>query len=57
MLRQSHPEVAKKLLEETQRDVWNRWKTYEAWANLPASDKPTKSAAEKTGPSEHVPAD
>jgi pyruvate-ferredoxin/flavodoxin oxidoreductase len=32
MLQQSHPDVAKKLLEEAQQDVANRWKTYEAWA-------------------------
>ena len=31
-LRQSHPEMAKKLLEEAQQDVVNRWKKYEALA-------------------------
>ena len=32
MLRQSQPEVAKKLLEEAQQDVAERWKKYEALA-------------------------
>src|SRR5437660_9481888 len=34
MLKQSHPEEAKKLLEEAQQDVLNRWKIYEAWAGM-----------------------
>lgn len=32
MLQQSHPQVAKKLLEQAQQDVVNRWKKYEALA-------------------------
>jgi pyruvate-ferredoxin/flavodoxin oxidoreductase len=32
MLRQNHPEAAKKLLEEAQQDVAKRWKTYESLA-------------------------
>jgi pyruvate-ferredoxin/flavodoxin oxidoreductase len=32
MLKQGHPEEAKKLLEEAQQDVVNRWKIYESWA-------------------------
>jgi len=33
-LKQSHPEAAKALLKEAQQDVLNRWKIYEAWANM-----------------------
>jgi pyruvate-ferredoxin/flavodoxin oxidoreductase len=33
-LKQSHPEEAKKLLELAQRDVTERWKLYEAFANM-----------------------
>ena len=38
-LRQTHPEIAQKLLEQAQQDVNNRWKKYEALANaeVPAS--------------------
>jgi pyruvate-ferredoxin/flavodoxin oxidoreductase len=32
MLRQSHPEAARQLLDEAQHDVRERWKAYEAWA-------------------------
>jgi len=32
MLQQSHPQAAKKLLEQAQQDVANRWKKYEALA-------------------------
>jgi hypothetical protein len=32
MLRQSHPEEAKKLLEEAREDVPTRWKMRETWA-------------------------
>jgi pyruvate-ferredoxin/flavodoxin oxidoreductase len=51
MLRQSHPEEAKKLLVEAQQDVADRWRTYEAWANMPVKtiDVAEKDAAEKTG--------
>jgi len=51
MLRQSHPEEAKKLLAEAQQDVVDRWRTYEAWANMPVKtiDVAEKDAAEKTG--------
>ena len=38
-LRQSHPEMAKKLLEEAQQDVVNRWKKYEALASMPTEGK------------------
>lgn len=34
MLKQSHPDDAKKLLEEAKKDVADRWKMYEAWANM-----------------------
>jgi pyruvate-ferredoxin/flavodoxin oxidoreductase len=51
VLRQTHPELAEKLLEEARRDVRNRWKIYEAWAKRPASDKtlPTATAVETPG--------
>jgi pyruvate/2-oxoacid:ferredoxin oxidoreductase beta subunit len=39
MLRQSHPEEAKKLLEEAREDVAARWKMYETWASMGASGK------------------
>jgi pyruvate-ferredoxin/flavodoxin oxidoreductase len=39
MLRQSHPELAQKQLEQAKRDVLQRWKTYEAWATMPASSQ------------------
>jgi pyruvate-ferredoxin/flavodoxin oxidoreductase len=34
MLKQSHPETAKRLLEEAQQDVRDRWKIYEMWAHM-----------------------
>jgi pyruvate-ferredoxin/flavodoxin oxidoreductase len=34
MLKQNHPETAKRLLEEAQQDVRDRWKLYEMWANV-----------------------
>jgi pyruvate-ferredoxin/flavodoxin oxidoreductase len=39
MLRQSHPEEAKKLLEEARDDVAARWKMYETWASMGANGK------------------
>ncbi len=39
MLRQSHPEEAKKLLEEAREDVAARWKMYETWASMGANGK------------------
>jgi pyruvate-ferredoxin/flavodoxin oxidoreductase len=39
MLRQSHPEAAKKLLEEARQDVAARWKMYETWASMGAHGK------------------
>ena len=39
MLRQSHPEEAKKLLEEARADVAARWKMYETWASMGVNDK------------------
>ncbi|HEY4677424.1 MAG TPA: pyruvate:ferredoxin (flavodoxin) oxidoreductase [Candidatus Angelobacter sp.] len=39
MLRQSHPEEAKKLLEEARQDVAARWKMYEIWASMGANGK------------------
>jgi pyruvate-ferredoxin/flavodoxin oxidoreductase len=39
MLRQSHPEEAKKLLEEARHDVADRWKMYELWASMGANGK------------------
>jgi len=35
-LTQSHPEEAKRLLEEAKKDVLERWKLYQMWANMPA---------------------
>ena len=34
MLQQSHPDDAKRLLDEAKQDVAARWKMYEAWANM-----------------------
>jgi pyruvate-ferredoxin/flavodoxin oxidoreductase len=42
MLRQSHPELAQKQLEQAKQDVLQRWKIYEAWANLPARIQETQ---------------
>jgi pyruvate-ferredoxin/flavodoxin oxidoreductase len=39
MLRQSHPEEAKKLLELAQGDVAARWKMYETWASMDVKGK------------------
>jgi pyruvate-ferredoxin/flavodoxin oxidoreductase len=39
MLRQSHPEEAKKLLEEARQDVAVRWKMYETWASMGVNGK------------------
>jgi len=39
MLRQSHPEEAKKLLEEARQDVATRWKMYETWASMGVNGK------------------
>jgi pyruvate-ferredoxin/flavodoxin oxidoreductase len=39
MLRQSHPEEAKKLLEEARGDVAARWKMYETWASMGVNGK------------------
>jgi pyruvate-ferredoxin/flavodoxin oxidoreductase len=39
MLRQSHPEEAKKLLEEAREDVAARWKMYETWASMGVNGK------------------
>jgi pyruvate-ferredoxin/flavodoxin oxidoreductase len=39
MLRQSHPEEARKLLEEARQDVAARWKMYEMWASIGANGK------------------
>ncbi|HSK45102.1 MAG TPA: pyruvate:ferredoxin (flavodoxin) oxidoreductase [Candidatus Binatia bacterium] len=39
MLRQSHPEEAKKLLEEAREDVAARWKMYETWASMSVNGK------------------
>jgi pyruvate-ferredoxin/flavodoxin oxidoreductase len=40
MLKQSHPETAKQLLEEAQHDVNDRWKIYEMWAHMIANPSP-----------------
>jgi pyruvate-ferredoxin/flavodoxin oxidoreductase len=47
-LRQTHPELASKLLEKARQDVLDRWKTYEAWANQSPDGKATakRQAAE-----------
>ena len=39
VLCQSHPEEAKKLLEEARDDVAARWKMYETWASMGANGK------------------
>ncbi len=39
MLRQGHPEEAKKLLQEAQQDVAARWKIYETWAGMGVNGK------------------
>ncbi len=39
MLRQSHPEEAKNLLELAQGDVAARWKMYETWASMDVNGK------------------
>jgi pyruvate-ferredoxin/flavodoxin oxidoreductase len=39
VLRQTHPEEAKKLLEQAQQDVAARWKMYETWAGMGATSK------------------
>jgi hypothetical protein len=39
MLRQSHSDEAKKLLEEAREDVAVRWKMYETWASMGANGK------------------
>jgi pyruvate-ferredoxin/flavodoxin oxidoreductase len=39
MLRQSHPQEAKKLLEEAREDVAARWKMYEMWASMGTNGK------------------
>jgi pyruvate-ferredoxin/flavodoxin oxidoreductase len=35
MLAHSHPEAARRLLEEAQNDVLTRWRIYEQWATAP----------------------
>jgi hypothetical protein len=39
MLRQSHPDEARKLLKEAREDVAARWKMYEAWASMGVNGK------------------
>jgi pyruvate-ferredoxin/flavodoxin oxidoreductase len=39
MLRQSHPDEARKLLEQAREDVAARWKMYEAWASMGVNGK------------------
>ncbi|HEU4416147.1 MAG TPA: 4Fe-4S binding protein, partial [Candidatus Angelobacter sp.] len=39
MLKQGHPEEAKKLLEQAQQDVADRWKMYETWAGMGVNGK------------------
>ncbi len=56
MLRQSHPEAAKHLLEEAQQDVRERWKAYETWARMavtndrPAGEGSRESTTKKASP-------
>jgi pyruvate-ferredoxin/flavodoxin oxidoreductase len=38
-LRQTHPNEARKLLQEAQRDVAARWKMYETWASADGHSK------------------
>jgi pyruvate-ferredoxin/flavodoxin oxidoreductase len=54
MLRQNHPEVARKLLEEAQQDVVDRWKVYERWANAPVNGKEGKTAVAGPAPAEET---
>ncbi len=37
MLAKSHPEAARKLLEQAQQDVESRWKLYDYWAHMPVN--------------------
>jgi pyruvate-ferredoxin/flavodoxin oxidoreductase len=39
MLQQAHPDEAKKLLEQAQQDVADRWKMYETWASIGVNRK------------------
>jgi pyruvate-ferredoxin/flavodoxin oxidoreductase len=39
MLRQSHPDEARKLLEQAREDVAARWQMYEAWASMGVNGK------------------
>lgn len=39
MLRQPHPDEAKKLREEARQDVAARWKMYETWAGMGVNGK------------------
>ncbi len=39
MLQESRPETAKRLLEEAQQDVRDRWKVYEMWSRMAANDR------------------
>jgi len=47
-LTQSHPEEAKRLLQEAKQDVLNRWKVYENWANMPVNGDASKLTAQPT---------
>jgi pyruvate-ferredoxin/flavodoxin oxidoreductase len=46
MLVKSNPEAAKKLLEEAQNDVNERWKVYEHWAKMPANGASAPAASQ-----------
>jgi len=48
MLKQSHPETAKQLLDEAQQDVRDRWKIYEMWAHM-ATNKTEAPSLQETG--------
>jgi pyruvate-ferredoxin/flavodoxin oxidoreductase len=50
MLKQNHPETAKRLLEEAQQDVRDRWKIYEMWAHMAVNhrDQAEAPAAQDT---------
>jgi pyruvate-ferredoxin/flavodoxin oxidoreductase len=49
MLKQSHPESAKKMLEQAQQDVRDRWKIYEMWAQMAVNNR---AKAEEPAPDE-----
>jgi len=41
-LTQSHPEEARRLLQQAKQDVLDRWKLYENWASMPVNEDKSK---------------